>query len=49
MTITTTKLLRAAGLSAVAGGLLFIADQIQDHQPGRAPFATTTEYGSANP
>jgi hypothetical protein len=29
MTITTTKLLRAAGLSAVAGGLLFIAVQIK--------------------
>jgi hypothetical protein len=43
MTITTTKLLRAAGLSAVAGGLLFIAVQI-NHPHLDATFATTTEY-----
>ena len=43
MTITTTKLLRAAGLSAVAGGLLFIAVQIK-HPHLDATFATTTEY-----
>ena len=29
MSITTTKLTRAAGLSAVVGGLLFIAVQIK--------------------
>ena len=43
MTITTTKLTRAAGLSAVAGGLLFIAVQIK-HPHLDATFATTTEY-----
>jgi hypothetical protein len=43
MTITTTKLTRGAGLSAVAGGLLFIAVQI-GHPHLDANFATTTEY-----
>ena len=43
MTITTTKLTRAAGLSAVVGGLLFIAVQIK-HPLLDAPFTTTTEY-----
>ena len=43
MTITTNKLTRAAGLSAVAGGLLFIAVQIK-HPHLDATFATTTEY-----
>ena len=43
MTITTTKLTRAAGLAAVAGGLLFIAVQI-NHPHLDAAFATTTEY-----
>ena len=43
MTITTTKLTRAAGLAAVAGGLLFIAVQI-NHPHLDATFATTTEY-----
>ena len=43
MTITTTKLPRAAGLAAVAGGLLFIAVQIK-HPLLDAPFTTTTEY-----
>ena len=43
MTITTTKLTRAAGLSAVAGGLLFIAVQIK-HPHLDATFTTTTEY-----
>ena len=43
MTITTTKLTRAAGLSAVAGGLLFIAVQIR-HPHLDATFVTTTEY-----
>ena len=43
MTITTTKLTRAAGLSAVAGGLLFIAVQVK-HPHLDATFATTTEY-----
>ncbi len=43
MTITTTKLTRAAGLAAVAGGLLFIAVQI-GHPHLDAIFATTTEY-----
>jgi hypothetical protein len=43
MTITTTKLTRAAGLSAVAGGLLFIAVQI-NHPLLDATFTMTTEY-----
>jgi hypothetical protein len=43
MTITTTTLTRAAGLSAVAAGLLFIAVQIK-HPHLDATFATTTEY-----
>jgi len=43
MTITTTKLTRAAGLAAVAGGLLFIAVQFK-HPHLDATFATTTEY-----
>ncbi len=43
MTITTTKLTRAAGLSAVVGGLLFIAVQI-NHPILDATFTTTTEY-----
>ncbi len=43
MTITTTKLTRAAGLSAVVGGLLFIAVQI-NHPLLDATFTTTTEY-----
>jgi hypothetical protein len=43
MTITTTKLLRAAGVFAVAGGLLFIAVQI-NHPRLDATFTTTTEY-----
>jgi hypothetical protein len=43
MTITTTKLTRAAGLCAVAGGLLFIAVQI-NHPVLDATFTTTTEY-----
>jgi hypothetical protein len=43
MTITTTKLLRAAGLFAIAGGLLFIAVQIK-HPHLDVTFTTTTEY-----
>ncbi len=43
MTITTTKLTRAAGLAAVAAGLLFIAVQI-DHPHLDAVFVTTTDY-----
>jgi hypothetical protein len=43
MTLTTTTLTRAAGLAAVAGGLLFIAVQIK-HPLLNAPFTTTTEY-----
>jgi hypothetical protein len=43
MSITTTKLTRAAGLSAVIGGLLFIAVQI-NHPLLDATFTTTTEY-----
>jgi hypothetical protein len=43
MTITPTKLTRAAGLAAVAGGVLFIAVQIK-HPLLDAPFSTTTEY-----
>jgi hypothetical protein len=43
MTITTTKLARAAGLAAVAGGLLFIAVQLK-HPHLDAAFTTTTEW-----
>jgi hypothetical protein len=43
MTITTTTLTRAAGLAAVAGGLLFIAVQFK-HPHLDATFTTTTEY-----
>ena len=43
MTITTTKLTRAAGLSAIAAGLLFIAVQINHPQVDLA-LATTTEW-----
>jgi hypothetical protein len=43
MTITTTKLTRAAGLSAVVAGLLFIGVQI-NHPHLDVAFATTTEY-----
>ena len=43
MTITPTTLSRAAGLAAVAGGLLFIAVQF-NHPLLTAPFTTTTEY-----
>jgi hypothetical protein len=43
MTVTTTKLTWAAGLSAVVGGLLFIAVQI-NHPLLDATFTTTTEY-----
>jgi hypothetical protein len=43
MTITTTKLTRAAGLAAIAAGLLFIAVQI-NHPQLDATFVTTTEY-----
>ncbi len=43
MTITPTSLTRAAGLAAVAGGLIYIAVQIK-HPHLDAAFATTTEY-----
>jgi len=43
MTITTTALTRAAGLSAVAAGVLFVGVQIK-HPILDATFATTTEY-----
>ncbi len=43
MSLTTTTLTRAAGLCAVAGGLLFIAVQI-NHPPVDLAFVTTTEY-----
>lgn len=43
MSITTTKLTRAAGLSAVAAGLLFAAVQI-NHPHLDANFVTTTEW-----
>jgi hypothetical protein len=43
MTITTTSLTRAAGLSAVAGGLLFLGVQI-GHPHLDAAFATTPEF-----
>ena len=42
-TTTTTTLSRAAGLSAVIGGLLFMAVQIK-HPHLNAAFTTTTEY-----
>jgi hypothetical protein len=43
MTITSRTLTRAAGLSAVVGGLLFIAVQV-NHPVLTASFSTTTEY-----
>ena len=43
MTVTTTTLLRAAGLSAVVGGLLFCAVQIA-HPPVDLALVTTTEW-----
>jgi len=43
MSLTTTSLTRAAGLCAVAGGLLFIAVQI-NHPPVDLAFVTTPEY-----
>jgi hypothetical protein len=43
MTITTTTLTRAAGLAAIAGGLLFIAVQIK-HPNLDVAFVTTTEW-----
>ena len=43
MIVTTTNLSRAAGLSAVVGGLLFIAVQIK-HPLLDTAFVTTTEY-----
>jgi hypothetical protein len=43
MTITTTTLTRAAGLSAVAGGVLFLGVQI-GHPHLDAAFATTPEF-----
>jgi hypothetical protein len=43
MPITTTTLTRAAGLSAVAAGLLFITVQI-NHPPLDVAFITTTEW-----
>jgi hypothetical protein len=43
MTITTNMLTRAAGLSAVAAGLLFIVVQV-NHPHLDAAFITTTEY-----
>jgi len=43
MTITTTKLTRAAGLAAIAAGLLFIGVQV-NHPHLDVTFATTTEF-----
>jgi hypothetical protein len=43
MTVTTTALTRAAGVSAVAGGLLFLAVQI-NHPHLDPAFATTSEF-----
>ncbi|MCU1472527.1 hypothetical protein [Amnibacterium sp.] len=43
MTVTTTTLTRAAGVSAVAGGVLFLAVQI-NHPHLDPAFATTTEF-----
>ena len=42
MAITNTTLTRAAGLSAVTAGLLFLAVQI-DHPPVNLALVTTTE------
>lgn len=43
MTITTTKLTRAAGLCAIVAGLLFIGVQIS-HPRLDVTFVTTTEF-----
>lgn len=43
MSITTTQLSRAAGLSAVAAGLLFIGVQV-NHPPLDLEFVATTEF-----
>ena len=43
MSLTTTSITRAAGLCAVAGGLLFIAVQI-NHPPVNLAFVATPEY-----
>jgi len=43
MPVTTTTLTRAAGMGAVASGLLFVAVQI-NHPHLDAAFVTTTEY-----
>ncbi len=43
MTITTTKLTRAAGLAAVASGLLFTAVQVK-HPEITLDLVTTTEW-----
>ncbi|MCU1473692.1 hypothetical protein [Amnibacterium sp.] len=43
MTVTTTSLTRAAGVCAVAGGVLFLAVQI-NHPHLDPEFATTTEF-----
>lgn len=43
MTVTTTTLTRAAGLAAVAGGLLFVGVQI-NHPPLDVALVTTTEW-----
>ena len=43
MTITTTKLTRAAGLAAIVAGLLFIGVQV-NHPHLDVTFATTTEF-----
>ena len=43
MSITATKLTRAAGLSAIAAGLLFAAVQF-NHPHRDATFVTTTEW-----
>jgi hypothetical protein len=43
MTVTTTSLTRAAGISAAVAGLLFIAVQI-NHPPMDVSSVTTTEW-----
>ena len=43
MTVTTTKLIRAAGLCAAVAGLLFIAVQVK-HPPLDLAFISTTEW-----
>jgi hypothetical protein len=47
MTITSTTLIRAAGVAAVAAGLIFIGVQI-NHPPSDVTNVTTTEWAVRN-